>query len=146
MITAPLFDDRKYFKTKYGPHFTYEEFACKCSTCVEGRGPTKWIISGEFKAFMGQLNALRDELAFPFHINSGYRCPEYNDSLYSGDGTHMNGPHTKGAADIAVSFERAYKLAGLAFESGLGVGIHQRGQVSGRYIHIDNQGPRIWTY
>ena len=149
-MNITLLNAEKTFYEMYGPHFTHREFECKCEACAKKRhqdmAPIDWFTSAEFKSFMEPLMSLRRNLAFPFQINSGYRCPAYNDSLYDGDGTHLNGPHTKGAADIGVSFERAYKLTALAMEWELGVGIHQRGDVAQRYIHLDNQGPRVWTY
>ena len=95
---------------------------------------------------MKKLQALRSVCGFPFQINSGYRCPAYNDSLYTGDGSHLDGPHTKGAVDIGCSFERAYKLQKEAFEMEFGVGVKQHGPIKGRYVHVDDQGMRSWTY
>ena len=135
---------KEEFLAVYGPYFSWDEFVCKCGTCHE-EVPT-WFANPEFSSFMERLMQLRSDLGFPFQINSGYRCPKYNDSLYDSDGTHLDGPHTKGAADIGVSFERAYKLINAASHMGMGLGIHQRGQVSRRYIHLDDLGPRIWTY
>jgi hypothetical protein len=139
------------FHSSYGPHFSYTEFECKCQRCqsnINDRG--EWFLTGEFAAFMGFLITMRTKLEFPFIINSGYRCPEYNDQIYvrrgSLPGEHMDGPHTKGAADIKVAFERAYKLNKAAADLELGIGLDQTGDVAGRYIHVDNQGPRIWTY
>ena len=61
-------------------------------------------------------------------------------------GGHLDGPHTKGAADIRVSFERAYKLNHMASELGMGIGVKQHGDVAKRFLHVDNQGDRIWSY
>lgn len=137
------------FRGLYGPYFTVLEFRCKCNRCQEA-DETRWFITPEFRAFMGKLIKLRKELGFPFIINSGYRCPDYNDELYvkMGEipGKHLDGPHTKGAADIAVHHERAYDLIDGASSMGMGLGMHQRGPYAGRYIHLDNQGKRPWTY
>lgn len=138
------------FKLMYGPHFTFDEFACKCGVCQHqvknGTAFSYWFMKPEFEAFMGKLIPLRVDLGFPFFINSGYRCGPYNDSLYRGDGTHLDGPHTKGAADIAVSFERAYKLIAAAMARDMGVGPVQHGPNGQRFVHVDNLGPRFWTY
>ncbi len=135
------------FDELYGPYFSFGEFRCKCSQCQEEDEPldsyAEWVETPEFKAFMGVLIEMRTELAFPFIINSGYRCPAYNDEISS---SGRDGPHTKGAADIKASFERAYKLNHLATMYGLGIGLNQTGDIAGRYIHVDNQGARLWTY
>lgn len=131
-------DERRFFNGF--KNFTSEEMVCKCGNC------SLPIDEPEFQNFMEKLQALRSVCGFPFQINSGYRCPDYNDSLYSGDGTHLDGPHTKGAADIGVSFERSYKLQKEAFEMEFGIGVKQHGPVGGRYVHIDDQGMRNWSY
>lgn len=118
-------------------YFTAEEMRCKCGQCALP------IADPEFRDFMFKLQHLRSVCDFPFRINSGYRCPEYNAQVSS---TGQDGPHTKGAADIGASFERAYKLVNEASSREMGVGIQQKGDVAGRFIHVDNLGPRIWTY
>lgn len=134
------------FRALYGPYFTYDEFRCQCSVCES----TAWFTTPEFRSFMALLMRMRVELAFPFIVNSGYRCPEYNDEIYvragSAPGEHLDGPHTKGAADVKVSFERAYKLNRMASKLGMGVGIKQHGDVAKRFIHVDNGGARLWSY
>lgn len=126
------------------PYFTADEIRCPCGEC------TLPVNDPEFRDFMAIAHDLRREANFPFIVNSGYRCPFYNDSLYvklgEERGEHLGGPHTIIALDVKVSFERAYRLAKLAFARDLGVGIHQRGLVAGRYVHVDNQGSRLWTY
>ena len=129
------------FSGLYAPYFTYREFRCDCPRCADsGDG---WFRTPEFISFMSHLSAMRQELGFPFIINSGYRCPTYNAEISS---TGLDGPHTKGAADVKVAFERAYKLNNMAGDLGMGIGVNQTGDVAGRYIHVDNQGARIWTY
>ena len=124
-------------------NFTYDELRCKCGgpTC-----PGLPIHQVELREFLLTAQDMRSMLGFPWQINSGYRCGAYNDSLYGSKGTHTNGPHTKGALDIGVSFERAYLIMQEAFMRNMGVGPVQHGDVSSRFIHIDNQGPRCWTY
>ncbi len=121
-------------------NFTVEEMRCKCGECLLP------IEDPEFRDWCFQLQALRSDLGFPFHVTSWYRCPDYNDSLYYGNTEHMTGPHTKGATDMLISFERMYKLAALATTMGLGVGIKQHGSIAERFIHLDNLGSRLWTY
>lgn len=138
------------FERLYGPFFGYEEFLCKCDTCQTGDHDAAWFCTAEFKAFMEMLINMREALGFPFQINSGHRCPAYNDEIYQAlgaePGTHFDGPHTKGAADVGCAFERAYALINLATSREMGVGPTQHGPVADRFIHVDNQGPRIWTY
>lgn len=135
------------FADLYGPHFTFAEFACKCHQHNDGPfcDPTEgsWFRSPEFAAFMSFMTDMRESLNFPFVINSGHRCPMYNDLISS---TGKDGPHTIAAADVKASFERAYALVELAYGYGLGVGQKQHGPVSGRFIHLDNLGRRLWTY
>lgn len=141
---------RNMFAKAYGPFFTYDEFLCKCNTCETrskgGFDTGEWFETPEFSSFMSELIDLRIDVAFPFVINSGHRCPLYNDSLYGAEGTHLEGPHTKGAADIKVMFERAYALTRAAMARGMGVGPSQRGRPGDRFVHVDAQGPRLWTY
>ena len=100
--------------------------------------------------FMDCLDALREAVGFPLHVNSGYRCPEHNTKVSS---TGLDGPHTTGqAADIGIDRGRAYELVVRLKEFEFtGVGLNQKG--SSRYIHLDTLGrtnhrlrPTIWTY
>ncbi len=131
------------FAGLYGPYFTYEEMSCRCNECRATADPGRWFRTPEFQSFMVHLIRLRKTLNFPFIINSGYRCPAYNAEISS---TGPDGPHTRGAADVRVAFERAYDLAQIAFDEGLGVGLAQKGEVASRFIHVDNLGRRLWTY
>lgn len=145
---------RTEFKQLYGPYFSYREAVCKCSHCedirAQGRDLGEWFRKPEFMAFMYKLIGLRTELGFPFPMNSLYRCPDHNDSIYIAlgrtPGTHLEGPHTKGAGDIAIFRERMCALVNLATTRQLGIGIKQHGPLEKRLIHIDNLGFRIWTY
>ncbi len=130
------------------PYFTIEEVTCKC-------GCGEMNMDGRF---MRTILEMRKELDFPFIITSGYRCPEYNDYLYTerGElpGEHLNGPHTTGRAlDIQISHARADRLIEASYKYKMtGRGIYQRGNIHGRFIHIDNlppdthPRPRIWSY
>lgn len=118
-------------------YFSVDELSCNCGECELP------VSDPEFLSFMEIAVEMRRELGFPFIVNSAYRCPAYNATVSS---TGEDGPHTKMALDLRVSFERAYDLAALAFSTGLGVGIKQSGPVKNRFIHIDNQGRRLWDY
>ena len=98
--------------------------------------------------FLERLDELRENYGKPIIINSGYRCPEYNDKIST---TGLDGPHTCCAVDINVMGHNAHKLLSAALKMNFrGIGISQKG--SGRYIHIDDMpdtpGPRpwIWSY
>ena len=159
-VRAPFFwgmtmTNEGQFHELYGPHFSYDEFLCKCLRCTaptvgEGFDEGEWYLTAEFAAFMGFLITMRTALQFPFIINSGHRCSEYNDQIYvrrgSPPGEHLDGPHTVGAADIKVAFDRAYKLNKAAAELQMGIGLKQTGDIAGRFIHVDNLGARLWTY
>lgn len=100
---------------------------------------------------MAALQALRALWGKPMRISSGYRCPKHNARVSS---TGKAGPHTTGkAADILVSGFDAYLLFGEAWTSGAfgGIGVHQRGPHSGRFLHLDaihdpKIRPAIWSY
>lgn len=120
------------------PNFIESEFTCHCGC---GGAPMT-------DAFMTLLQKLRDVVG-PMYINSGYRCPDYNDKI-SGSGT--TGAHTLGvAADISVPDGRfAHSLLAAAFGMGvprLGVKVSGRG---GKFIHLDisNKHPQsvVWGY
>lgn len=141
-------DEEKYNRHLNGffmelPNFKPEEFQCPDGSRIPFWEP-------EFKHFMIKLQVVRTAVNFPFVITSGYRSPEYNDQLYVDmgyePGGHLTGPHTRGAADILVSFERMYKLVTVALAQGMGVGIKQHGDVDKRFVHLDDLGPRLWTY
>lgn len=137
----------KEFREMYGPFFEYREFECRCTHCADLRRQDEdsgwWFRQAEFHAFMLVLIELRTEAGFPFKVNSGYRCKDHNNAVSS---TGFDGPHTVGAADISVSFERAYKLNQLASARNLGLGPNQKGDLASRFFHVDNQGPRLWNY
>lgn len=138
------------FREIAGSYFTLAEMRCKCDVCQADEFETAWFEAEEFREFMAALGTLRSVCGFPFPVNSGHRCPAYNDQIYvdrgSEPGEHLSGPHTIGAADIGVHHQHAYVMDKNAKRMDLGVGAHQRGDVADRYIHVDNQGPRIWTY
>ena len=123
-------------------YFTEDEL--KCSHCGK---------SGMDPNFMARIEALREQLGFPFPVNSAYRCPEHPIEVAKArPGAHATGK----AVDIAVKREEAYRLLQIVFRSDVfrsdwnftGVGINQKG--SGRFIHLDtvSEGirPTVWSY
>lgn len=99
-------------------------------------------------SFLEKLNRMRHEAGFPFPVSSAYRCPAHNMNVSS---TGPNGPHTTGRAiDIKVSGERAFWIISNAARFGFtGIGVNQKGDYSGRFIHLDDleEGrPWVWSY
>ena len=123
------------------PHFTPAEFRC--------RGSGRLVVARDF---MDRLERLRVVFGRPMVVNSGYRSPAYNDRISS---SGPAGPHTTGrAGDFSVAGIDAWDLAGLARATGFtGIGVMQRGDWAGRYLHLDDLGPsprrprpRLWSY
>ena len=112
------------------PHFKREELECKC-----GCGRMEFSLVA-----VQSLESLRMEFGVPMIIASGFRCPEYNDEVA---GTGLEGPHTISelhniTVDVRESGPNAYELLELAIIHGFtGLGIHQQGSSSGRFIHMD---------
>lgn len=119
-------------------YFSDEELSCKCC------GKNKFLESTKQK-----LNNLREVLGFPFIVNSAYRCEKYNKKMGFTQ-THATGQ----AVDISCSHQKAFRIIQEAPEFGFtGIGVSQKGDVSSRFIHIDdlNQAegrprPHIWSY
>ena len=122
------------------PNFNPEEFQCKSS--------------GELKiseALLDFLQAYRNALGKGVSINSGYRCPEHNNSVSS---TGLDGPHTTGwAIDISTNSQTQYQLLKFAMSYNpqpLGIGIAKT------FTHIDFCNtdmndkflvrPNVWRY
>lgn len=120
------------------PNFSEGEFRCACC----GRADMK-------PEFMQALQDMRHSAGFPFRVNSGFRCPDYNEKIST---TGRNGPHTTGqAVDIGCSGFQAYEIQRLAHLYGMtGIGVSQRGPHMGRFLHLDNleisPRPNIWSY
>ena len=120
-------------------YFTEDEL--KCTHCGK---------SGMDKDFMVRIEALREQLGFPFPVNSAYRCPEHPiEERKSSPGAHSTGQ----AIDIGVQGEKAHMLLDAALQAGFtGIGVSQKGSL-GRFIHLDDlEGsserprPTVWSY
>lgn len=103
-------------------------------------------------AFVDRLNRLRDRLAKPLIVLSGYRCPAHNKAVSR---TGEDGPHTFGrAVDLSASRAFALQIVSLAVELGFtGIGLRQHGGEAGRFVHLDDlpgallrPRPTVWTY
>lgn len=126
---------------EYFSYLTDPKLACSC--CGQ---------KGMIDDFMFQLDLARDLCGFPFILSSGFRCIEHN-SRVSSTGPH--GPHTTGlAVDVLCYGHRARRLLEVAaLLDFAGIGIHQKGPKSGRFIHLDNcpadasmPRPWVWSY
>lgn len=127
-------------------HFNEDELRCKC-------GCGRMEFSDRAVRF---LENLRTRLGYAIRINSGYRCPEYNDRISS---TGLSGPHTITAnhnitVDVGVFGKPAFSLVHHAVNLGfMGIGVKQKGEHSARFIHLDmimpagrHPRPRLWSY
>ena len=121
------------------PHFTDKELSC----------PHCGILPSQ--EAQDALERVRVRVGHPLRVSSGLRCPAYNQQVSS---TGPNGPHTKGAFDLAISGERALQLVIAAVQEGAtGIGVKQHGPHEKRFIHIDflpnadgQPRPTVWSY
>lgn len=119
-------------------NFTRDELKCKC-----GCNRVAMNIY-----FMDQIQAMRTELGFPFHVTSAYRCPRHNNLVSN---TGFNGVHVEGIAiDLSVNGNQAYQIMTVAKQYGItGIGLQQH-KGKPRFIHLDagvgSNRPIIFTY
>jgi zinc D-Ala-D-Ala carboxypeptidase len=101
------------------------------------------------ESFMVKIEALRQDLDFPFVVTSAYRCKDHIiERNKKAPGAHSTGH----ALDIAVSGDQAYRLLREALNVGMtGIGINQKGP--NRFIHLDDiewdkdrPRPWVWSY
>lgn len=116
---------------KLSKNFEASEFVCGCGACDGGKMS---------EAFIERLQKMRDLLAVPLKINSGFRCQKHNiaegGSKYS---MHMAGR----AADIHINNgAEAYAFINAAMAVGfMGIGVAKT------FIHVDDrESQTIWTY
>jgi uncharacterized protein YcbK (DUF882 family) len=126
-------------------YFSKDELKCRCERCVSTGDEMD-------NQMMIMLNMLREQLGFPFHVTSAYRCPEFNSKVSR---TGKKGRHTTGKAiDINVCDEQAIILLSAAKQIGFkGFGVNQKGSRDSRFIHLDTctasdgfPDTNIWTY
>ena len=126
--------------------FSVEELRCKC-----GCGAMNMNAD-----FMEKMVKLRLHFGFPLIVTSAFRCPAW-DAKVGSSARAGAGPHTTGhAMDINVWGERGLVFVKKAVELGLfaGIGLMQKGETRGRFIHIDDlteaeaiaPRPGLWTY
>jgi uncharacterized protein YcbK (DUF882 family) len=93
--------------------------------------------------FLEKLQELRDTVARPMQINSGYRCEEHNESV----GGHRKSRHLLGTgvdcSTLGWSSSNLYLLVKTAQELGFkGIGVAKT------YVHLDTRSGRakMWVY
>jgi uncharacterized protein YcbK (DUF882 family) len=111
-----------------------------------GSDPTKMNI-----AMMGKLGSLRSALGIPLPLTSAWRSESRNRQV----GGAKNSAHLYGrAVDLRVHGDTAFRVVSMAARHGFtAVGVHQRGIIRGRFIHLDDMEfsedrlrPTIWSY
>jgi uncharacterized protein YcbK (DUF882 family) len=102
-------------------------------------------------AFMKKLIQLRGEINQPLPLTSAWRSESRNRQV----GGAKNSAHLYGrAVDLRVHGDTAFRVLSAAARSGFtGIGVHQRGIIRGRFIHLDDMEfsedrlrPTIWSY
>ena len=117
-------------------NFQFREFRCKHCGMNEIQ-----------KSFVVQLQKAREIAGIPFFINSGYRCPEYNQKFIDQGESIEKSAHTKGlAADIAaIASATRWKIIIALFGAGF-----SRIGIGTSFIHVDadTEKPQevAWTY
>tara|TARA_R110001599_G_scaffold95873_1_gene248403 strand:+ start:574 stop:876 length:303 start_codon:yes stop_codon:yes gene_type:complete len=94
--------------------------------------------------FLIALQELREAVAMPMTITSGYRCPEHPIEKKKSSG---KGQHTIGAIDISCRGAKAVLITQKALDlHWTGFGFQQKG--SQRFVHLDRRpGERVmWSY
>jgi uncharacterized protein YcbK (DUF882 family) len=112
-----------------------------------GSDPTKMNI-----AMMGKLIQLRGEINQPLPLTSAWRSESRNRQV----GGAKNSAHLYGrAVDLRIHGDTAFRVVSMAARFGFtGIGVHQRGIIRGRFIHLDDMEfsedlllrPTIWSY
>lgn len=121
------------------PYFKESELACRCCGKLHFNEQT-----------LSRLIRVRARFAKPVVISSGYRCEAYNKHIGATQ-THATGQ----AVDVRVASGRAHDLLRIALDEGFtGIGVKQKGDFSGRFIHLDDlesiagerTRPTVWSY
>ena len=103
------------------------------------------------ETFMASMVALREACGFAFPVTSGYRCAKYNKDV----GGSEFSAHPQGVAlDINLWGSKVNTILSIARHHGMtGIGLHQQGDSSDRFIHLDQAisipsrpRPWVWTY
>lgn len=113
----------------------------ECSHC----GEFAW---GEHE--LDELQKLRTKYGYPMHLSSAYRCELHPEEAKKAE----PGAHAHGAVDVSIYGDKALRLLLAALDLGwTGFGIAQKGDLQGRFIHLDRMWgrpnasrPGIWSY
>lgn len=126
---------KKKAGVKISEHFNSGEFDCPCDNCSTTLIDHELII---------RLEKLRVALGTSLHVNSGYRCTDYQMVLkQKGYDAALVSQHTQGkAADIQTGVHTGKELEEAARKVGftsVGVGKH--------FVHLDiREGNHSWKY
>ena len=122
-------------------NFSRDEWKCKhCDKC------------NVHPVLIELVQEIRDRLERPLFISSGYRCSAHPVEAMKEKGP---GEHTTGmAVDIIAYGQTALFIIAMAQQLGCRrIGLHQRGRVSGRFIHLGiadktmaEYPVALWTY
>lgn len=108
-------------------HFKSEEFRCRCGCQGPGLAPLPFTDL----ELLNCLEEIREAAGKPVYINSGYRCPEYNERVRG----VKNSYHTLGkAADIRIkdmSPQEVYNLINRLYPDKYGIGLYAT------FVHFD---------
>lgn len=110
-------------------YFTYDEFKCPCCGACE--------MDNEFMRMLYTARLMT--YMMPFHINSGYRCEEYDKKIGSNSGNHRGYAADIGLWEGQAGSKRIYIVPALLKAGFKRIGIHET------YIHVDNCPGKPWS-
>lgn len=125
---------KKRMNSKLSKNFSLEEFASK-----DGATTPAEVIDN-LRELAKNLQVLRDYVAKPIKISSGYRSPEHNKSV----GGVANSQHVKGkAADIKIDGMTPAQVAD-TIESFIQAGKMKQGGIGiyPNFVHYDTRGKK----
>jgi len=131
-VGAWLYSKRKRMNNKLSKNFSLEEFASKDGAT------TPAAVIDNLRELAKNLQVLRDYVAKPIKISSGYRSPEHNKSV----GGVANSQHVKGkAADIKIEGMTPAQVAA-TIESFIQAGKMKQGGIGiyPNFVHYDTRG------
>ena len=135
-------DNAVHNKVPMAPNFTPWEFRCKCNICQA-------IILDLMLPVT--LERMRGMIGRPIVIESGYRCPRYNEVLIQeGLPASKVSKHIMGtAADIYVVGDNLQKIDGHTLARYAYLAGFRAIGVAPSWIHVDLRQPQrwaLWTY
>jgi hypothetical protein len=127
-------------KKRLSRNFYVSEFACKgakCGCIYSNPEVEPYLLVDPI--FVQKLQAMRDDLEFPFKINSAARCIDHNKAVGGAKSSaHLvTALHPSRAVDVSMAgltSEQRYLFLRAAIKYGMhGIGIYDS------FIHIDNK-------